>query len=143
MAYFSETAALSSPKCTIRPKQSKGLPRPACSPPPQRRMGGRNAVPERMELSSSRGAGTTPYCLYGEEPQRRMGGRNTVPERMELSSSRGAETTPYYLYGEEPQRRLGGRNTVQTPVKSNGGVYSSLAAVRSWVKPSVMPQLCI
>ena len=27
-----------------------------------------------------------------------------------------------------------------TPVKSNGGVYSALAAVRSWVKPSVMPQ---
>ena len=27
-----------------------------------------------------------------------------------------------------------------TPVKSNGGVYSARAAVRSWVKPSRMPQ---
>ena len=27
-----------------------------------------------------------------------------------------------------------------SPVRSNGGVYSALAAVRSWVKPSRMPQ---
>ena len=65
------------------------------------------------------------------------------PERAVLASRRGAATTPCLLYGEEPQRRMGGRNAAQTPVRSKGGVYSSLAAVRSWVKPSVMPQLCI
>ena len=64
-------------------------------------------------------------------------------ERAVLASRRGAVTTPYFLYGEERQRRMGGRDAVQTPVRSKGGVYSSLAAVRSWVKPSVMPQLCI
>ena len=65
------------------------------------------------------------------------------PERAVLASRRGAATTPSLLYGEEPQRRMGGRNAAQTPVKSKAGVYSSLAAVRSWVKPSVIPQLCI
>ena len=113
----------------------------------QRRMGGRDAAPspERAVLASRRGAATTPYFLYGEEPQRRMGGRNAAPisERAVLASRRGAATTPYFLYGEEPQRRMGGRNAAQTPVRSKGGVYSSLAAVRSWVKPSVMPQLRI
>ena len=153
--YFSERKALSSPKCTIRPKQSERLPPPSFFPfsrsawgrKRQRRMGGRNAAPisERAVLASRRGAATTPYFLYGEEPQRCMGGRNAAPisERAVLASRRGAATTPYFLYGEEPQRRMGGRNAVQTPVKSKAGVYSSLAAVRSWVKPSVMPQLCI
>ena len=77
--------------------------------------------------------------------QRRMDGRDAAPisERAVLASRRGAAMTPYFLYGEEPQRRMGGRDAVQTPVRSKGGVYSSLAAVRSWVKPSMMPQLCI
>ena len=64
-------------------------------------------------------------------------------ERMDLSSRRDAGATPYCLYGETPQRRMGERDAVHTPVRSKGGVYSSLAAVRSWVKPSVMPQLCM
>ena len=70
-----------------------------------------------------------------------MGGGNTAPERMELSPRQGAATTAYWVYVEEPQRRIGERNTAQTPVRSNGGVYSSFAAVRSWVNPSTIPQL--
>lgn len=54
-----------------------------------------------------------------------------------------------YTYGKskyffaETQKSSIEVGSTYTPVRSNAGVYSSRAEVRSWVKPSWMPQFSI